>query len=149
MSWEGIGVILTAIGVAYAIYRGESTRTIAKRAEQREQRLEEERQEAQKKAELVPRIGSVPGWKQKSLLIENRGQATARNVEVWINEMRAETSDFVLNAPSDYERIEPSGQPPAFHLTQRAMSHPARLRVQVRWDDDFQEGRERETELSW
>lgn len=155
MTLEGLGIIGSLLGAAYAVYHSRKTRGIAEQAlqlqeaaEDRAKRREQERREAQRRAKLIPEIGSAPGWKGQSLLLQNRGGAEAHHIQVRVNGRRVDDSPHVLGCPTDYSTLSPQGHPHVFKLAGRTHDSPKRLNVHVTWKDDA-DGGEWKGELPW
>lgn len=153
MDWVAIGVVVnavliipTAIGVIITYRQGRGTRRIAeaalelqRREDQRAEELARERREEARKATLVAHIGRVPGWRQESLVIENRGQSEARDVRVTIDGTPALEHEIIMNGETEGAAIPPHGQI-AFSLVIHGGT-PDRIQVGITWSDDLADSR--------
>lgn len=147
MSWEGIGVIVTAVGVFLTWLHSRESRRIAEEAldleKSRHESEEEERkrrERARKAADFSAYVGKgiAPGWKPKSMAIENTGNATARNIRVFIDGVPAKEHGEVLpdKCPEPGETRSPT-DPPLYIPLMTSGQSPDAVRVKVLWDDDL------------
>lgn len=152
MSWEGIGVIVSLLGVLATWRHSAKSRRIAKKALQIEKdRREDEKEERErrekerKKADFTATVGKgvAPGWKPKSIAIRNTGQATARNIQISLQGEPVGESDHVVDGKAPKQsRLAPGDQPLFIPLLNPAQG-PGHLTVKVVWDDEFGSDRSR------
>lgn len=157
MSWEGVGVIVSLLGLLLTWRHSRRSREIAEEAldiEKRREEAEKERRERQqaerKKANFSVRAGKgiAPNWNDHSIAVENSGPGTARNIRVFIDGEPAEESEFLVPGKVPEPGITRSpADPPLYFPYAPHMGSPQEVTVKIVWDDGFDSGRSREVPL--